>query len=193
MKFTRTAGVAVGLALTVAAAFPGVAGAETVTSEVSGGSLSLTSQPVTFTSTALNGANQTKTATPGSAWSLSDARGTGAAWTATISATAPTSAAGSVETTARTISVGNLSVSTGTVTAGTGSDPTTNITGASSLALSGSAQTLISSTGTSKGTYTFSPTFSLVIPANAFRSNYSGAVDSTALNAYSSTVTLSIS
>lgn len=192
MKFTRTAGVAVGLALTVAAAFPGVASAETVTSEVSGGSLSLTSQPVTFTSTALNGANQTKTATPATPWSLSDARGTGAAWTGTISATAPTSAAGTVETTARTISVGNLSVSAGTATAGTGSDPITNITGASALALSGSAQTLISSTGTNKGTYTFSPTFSLLIPANAFRSNY--AVGTTgALNAYISTVTLSIS
>lgn len=193
MKFTRTAGVAVGLALTVAAAFPGVASAETVTSEVSGGSLSLTSQPVTFSSTALNAANQTISAQPGSAWELKDARGTGAAWTATVSATAPTSAAGTVETTARTISVGNLSVSTGTVTAGTGSDPTTNITGASSLALSGSAQTLISSTGSSKGTYTFSPTFSLLIPANAFRSNYSGTVGSSALNPYSSTVTLSIS
>ena len=29
----------------------------------------------------LNGANQTITATPSTAWSLSDARGTGAAWT----------------------------------------------------------------------------------------------------------------
>lgn len=193
MKFTRTAGVAVGLALTVAAVFPGVAGAETVTSEVSGGSLALTSQPVTFASTALNGANQTITATPATAWSLSDARGTGAAWTATVSATAPTSAAGTVETTARSIVVGNLSVSAGTVTAGTDSDPTTNITGASSLALSGSAQTLISSSGTNKGTYTFSPSIDLLIPANAYRSNYSGAVGSTALNAYVSTVTLSIS
>jgi hypothetical protein len=84
-------------------------------------------------------------------------------------------------------------VSTVTVTAGVGSDPTTNITGASGLALSGSAQTLISSSGTNKGTYTFSPTFSLLVPANAFRSNYSGTVGSSAVNSYTTTITLSIS
>ena len=193
MRFTRTAGAAMGVALTVAAAFPGPAGAETVTSAVHGGALSLTSQPVTFNAATLNGANQTISASPASPWSLTNARGTAAGWTATISATDPTSPGGSVETTDRTIPVGNLSVSTGTVTAGVGSDPTTNITGASGLALSGSAQTLISSSGTSKGTYTFSPTFSLLVPANAFRSNYSGTVGSSAASAYTSTITLSIS
>jgi hypothetical protein len=193
MKRTRTAGLGVLFALTAAAALPGVAGAETITSPVSGGALSLTTQPVTFSGATLNGANQTVTASPDSAWSLTDARGTGSAWTATISASAPTSAAGSVETTARDIAVGTLSVNAGVVAAGTGSDPATNITGASSLALSGSDQTLISSTGSSKGTYTFSPSFSLLIPANAFRSNYSGVVGSTPLNAYTSTLTLSIS
>jgi hypothetical protein len=193
MKFKRSVGVAMGLAVAVAALLPGAAGAETITSPVAGGTLALTTQPITFASATLNGANQTITATPSTAWSLSDSRGTGAAWTATISATAPTSAAGSVETTARSIVVGNLSVTTGTVTAGAGSDPTTNITGASSLALSGTAQTVISSTGTNKGTYTFSPSVAFAIPANAFRSNYSGAVGSTSLNAYTSTITLSIS
>jgi hypothetical protein len=193
MRFTRTAGAAIGLALTVAAVLPGRAGAETVTSAVHGGALSLTSQPVTFNTATLNGANQTISASPASPWSLTNARGTPAGWTATISATNPTSTGGSVETTDRTIPVANLSVSTGTVTAETGSDPTTNITGASGLALSGSAQTLISSSGTSKGTYTFSPTFSLLVPANAFRSNYSGTVGSSAASAYTSTITLSIS
>jgi len=193
MKFTRTAGVAVGLALTVAAAFPGMARAETATFEVTNGTLSLTSQPITFTTTALTGANQTKTSEAASAWILTDARGTGAAWSATVSATAPTSVAGTVDTVARTIPVGNLSVSTGTPTAGTGSDPITNITGASSLALTGTAQSLISSTGTNKGTYTFSPTVSLSIPANVFRSNYFGAVGSTAILPYISTITLTTS
>jgi hypothetical protein len=193
MRFTRTAGGAVGLALTLAAAFPGTAQAETITSSVYGASLTLTSQPVTFNAATLTGANQTISASSGSAWSLTNARGTSTGWTATISATDPTSTGGSVETTNRTIPVANLSVSTGTVTAGTGSDPTTNITGASGLALSSSAQTLISSSGTNKGTYTFTPTFSLVIPANAFRSNYEDAVGTSAFKPYTSTVTLSIS
>jgi len=181
-------------ALAVSAALlplaPGIASAETVTSEIDGGALSLTTQPISFTTTALTGANATITATPGSAWSLVDARGTGAAWTATISSTALTSAAGTTETTARTIAVGQQSMTNGTVTAGTGSDPITNIT-STGVTLSGSGQTFIASSGTNKGTYTFSPTLSLAIPANAFRSNY--AVGSSgAKNPYTATITLTI-
>jgi hypothetical protein len=193
MKFNRIAGAALGLAVTAAALLPGVAGAETVSSALTAGGLSLASQPITFANTTLTGANQTITATPTSPWTLSDSRGTGSAWTATISATAPTSAAGTVETLARTIAVGNLGVTAGTVSGGTGSDSATNISGASGLALTTSAQTLVSSTGNNKGNYTFSPGFSFAIPANAYRSNYSAAVGTTALNPYISTLTLTIS
>jgi hypothetical protein len=194
MKFTRIAGVATGLALVVTAALPGVASAatETVTFTVAAGTLNLVSQPITFADTTYNGTDQTKTSNAGTAWVVTDARGTGAAWTATVSATAPTSAAGTVETTARTIPVGNLRLTTGTATAGTGSDPNTNITGASNMALSGSDQTLIASSGVNKGTYSFSPSISLLIPASAYRSNYFGAVG-TALNPYISTLTLTTS
>jgi hypothetical protein len=171
---------------------PGVANAETVTATLTSGSLALSTQPFAFGSNALTGANTNLTATPGSPWSVVDARGTGAAWTATISSTALTSAAGSVETSARTILVGQMSMANGTVTAGTGADAITNITN-SPVTLTGSGQTFITSSGTNKGTYTFSPTLTLAVPANAYRSNYSAAVGGSSLNAYTATLTLSIS
>lgn len=167
--------------------------AETVTAGILGGALTLTSSPVVFANTALDGTNQTVTAQPLVPWNVVDARGTGAAWTATVSATDFISAAGSVETTQRTIPASNLKVSVGTPTAGLGSDPITNITGASNLTLSNNAKTLISSTGTSKGLYTFTPTFSLTIPANSFRPNYAGSIATSSVNAYVSTLTLTIS
>jgi hypothetical protein len=193
MRFKRISGLALGLALAAAAVLPTAAGAETVTSPLSAGLLSLTSAPIAFGSVAVTGADQTIDSIPGSAWGVGDARGTGAAWTGTISATDLTSAAGSVETVARTIPVGALSVTAGAATAGTNSDPTTNISGATGMALTASAQTLIASTGASKGSYTFVPSYSLVIPAAAFRSNYTAAVGSTALIPYVSTLTLTIS
>ena len=178
-----------GLAL---AAVP-AAHADTVESTVSGGSLAVTTAGATLSGVTLNGTNQTASGTASSAWSIKDARGTGAAWTVAVSATAPTSAAGTVETTARTLPVANVKVTTGTVTAGTGSDPTTNITGSTALAMSTTSQTLVASTGNSKGTYSLTPTFDLVVPANAYRSNYSGTVGSTTLNPYVSTLTYTIS
>lgn len=171
---------------------PGTAYAETVTSTLTGGTLSLATQPFAFSSTGLTGANATITAVPGSAWTVVDARGTGAAWSATISSTALTSAAGTVETTARTIAAGQMSMTNGTVTAGTGADATTNLT-STAVTLSGSGQTFLASSGTNKGTYTVSPTLALAIPANAYRSNYAGTVGSSSLNAYTATVTLTIS
>lgn len=190
MKLKRTAVLAATVALaTMAGALP--AHADTVTSQVSGGSLSVTTAGVALSAVTLNGSTQSASGTT-STWTITDARGTGAAWSATVTATTPTSAAGSVETTARTIAVSNLKVSTGTVTAGTDSDPASGITGSTNLALSTGSQTVISATADHKGTYTLTPSFTLSVPANAYRSNYSGAVGSTSLNAYSSTVTYTI-
>jgi hypothetical protein len=166
--------------------------AETVTAGVLGGALSLTSSPVVFSNTSLDGSNQTLSAQPLVPWTVLDARGTGAAWTSTISASDFISAAGTVDTTQRTFPASSLKVSVGSPTAGLGSDPITNITGASNLPLSGSAQTLMSSTGASKGLYTFTPTFTLTVPANAYRPNYAGNVGVSATNAYVSTLTLTI-
>jgi hypothetical protein len=171
---------------------PSTANAETVSSTLSGGTLTVTTQPFTFTAATLTGANTNITASPGTAWSLVDARGTGAAWTATISSTALTSAAGTTETTARTIEVGQLSMANGTVTAGAGADPISTTITSTPVTLSGTAQTYIASSGTNKGTYTFSPTMTLAVPANAYRSNYASGNTGTQ-NPYTGTLTLTIS
>lgn len=100
------------------------------------------------------------------------------------------SAAGNgIDTTARTLPVGNLTITFGVVTAGAGSDtaPTT-----SPVTLSGTEQTLVApAQGCGKGSYTVSPEFSLAVPANAYRSNFVGAVGS-AVNPYVSTITFTI-
>jgi hypothetical protein len=173
---------------------PGAANAATTTADVTltGGSLAIAPAAFAFGSSALTGSANTLTATAAN-WTVTDARGTGAAWTATISSTALTSAAGSVDTVARTIAVGQMSMVNNAVTAGSGSDPTTNITSTPVPTLTGAGQTFIASSGTNKGSYTFAPTLSLVVPANAYRSNYSGVVGGSALNAYTATLTLTIS
>jgi hypothetical protein len=189
----RTIAAALGVgALTCAVVAPS-AMADTVESTVSGSNLTATTSGATLAGVTLDGTTQTTAAAAStSAWSIKDARGTGAAWAVSVTATTPTSAAGSVETTARAIAVGNLKMSTGTVTAGADSDPIANITGSTDLALATTSQTLISSSGTNKGTYSLTPTYTLTVPANAFRSNYAGAVGSTALNPYVSTLTFTI-
>lgn len=166
--------------------------ADTAESTVSGSNLTVTTFGATLAGVTLNGATQTTAEQPSSsAWTIKDMRGTGAAWSVSVTATVPTSAAGTTETTARTIAVSNLKMTTGTVTPGTDSDATTNITGSTSKAMSTTSQTLISSSGTNKGTYTLTPTYALTVPANAFRSNY--AVGSSgALNPYVSTLTYTI-
>lgn len=166
--------------------------AETASVTLTGGTLTISTQPFAFSNTPLTGAAQSVNASPGSAWSVTDGRGTGAAWTATISSTALTSAAGSVETSVQTIAVGQMSTVDGTITAGTGADATTNIT-TTGVTLSGSGQTFLASSGTNRGSYTFTPTMTLAIPANAYRSNYAGTVGSSALNPYTATLTVSIS
>jgi hypothetical protein len=189
---TRKLALAVAVGIVGSTAFLGVANAETASVTLTAGTLTISTQPFAFANTAVTGASQNINASPGSAWNVTDARGTGAAWTATISSTALTSAAGSVENVARTIGVGQLSMVNGAVTAGSGADATTNIT-SSGVTLSGSNQTFIASSGTNKGSYTFTPTMTLAIPANAYRSNYSGTVGSSGLNAYTATLTISIS
>lgn len=138
----------------------------------------------------LDGSNTQAATGSSTQWSITDARGTGAAWTLSVSATVPTSAAGSTELTARTLPVGNLTITPGAITAGAGSDAATGIT-APALTMLTTSQALVAAEATHKGTYTLTPSFSLAIPANAFRSNY--AVGSSgALNPYTTTVTYTI-
>jgi hypothetical protein len=190
----KAAAVSLGLAaLVTGVAAPGAAWADTVESTVSGSNLTVTTSGATLSGVTLNGATQTTpSASSTSAWTIKDSRGTGAVWSVSVSATTPTSAAGTAETTARTIAVSNLKASTGTITPGTDSDSATGITGSTDLALSTSSQTLISATADHKGTYTLTPTYTLSVPANAYRSNWPGAVDTGSLNPYSSTLTYTI-
>lgn len=154
--------------------------------------LDVTTSDIDFPDLTLDGTTKTTTAIAAT-WTITDARLVSQPWTVTISATDPTSAAGTVETTARSIAASNLVVSTGVFTGDLLSDPPTNILGASNLVLSSTPQTLASTTGNSQGIYSYTPTFSLTMPANAFRSNYSGAVGSSSLNPYTSTITVTIS
>ena len=164
--------------------------AEQVGSAVAGGDLKATTAVATLAGVTLDGYNQDVTGVS-TEWTITDARGTGVKWALSASATNLTSAAGSFDTTPRTIAVGNLSITPGTVTAEPGSDASTNIA-APLLQLSTSEQPLVSTPGESKGSYTLTPTFSLTIPANAYRSNYAAAIGSTLLNPYISTITFTI-
>lgn len=188
-KITKATGVLVAVGILLAAAVsPAMAG--DVGSTVTGGTLTASTAGATLSGVTLNGSN-TQTATGSSTeWTITDARGTGADWALSASATVFTSAAGSTELTARTIAVTNLTITPGTITAGTGAD-TAPTAGAVAIATAGTAQALISATGPTKGTYTLTPTFSLAIPANAFRSNYTTG-SSGALNPYTSTITYTI-
>jgi hypothetical protein len=165
--------------------------ADTLESTVEGGSLTAATFGATLSGVTLDGITA-KTATGTTAeWTLADGRGTGSSWTLSVSASDFTSAAGTVETTVRTIPVGALEVLPGTVTATAGSDPATSIT-ASNLTLSETPQALITAAGPNKGSYNVTPSFSLTVPRNAYRSNYSDEVGSSTLNPYVSTVTYTI-
>ena len=190
-KITPLAGALVAAGLLVGfGSLP--AQADTVDSTISGGALTSSTSAATLSAVTLDGTNtQTSTGVAPSAWSVTDARGTGSAWTLSASATDLISAAGTVEATARTIPATALTVTPGAVTAGSGSDSVANIT-APALTLSNSSQALLAAVGPDKGTYSFTPSFSLAVPANAYRSNYSGAVGSSPLNPYTSTLTYTI-
>jgi WxL domain surface cell wall-binding len=190
-KITPFAGVLVAAGI-VASLGSLPAQADTVGSTLSGGTLTSSTSAPTLSAVTLDGSNtQTSTGVAPTAWTVTDARGTGAAWTLSVSATDLTSAPGTVETTVRTIPASALTVTPGDVTAGSGSDPVDNITDPA-LVLSNTSQALVSASGPDKGTYTFTPSFSLAIPANAYRSNYTGAVGSSDLNPYTSTLTYTI-
>lgn len=192
-KTMKGALVALGTCVVLAvAATPAMADSNSISSTVSAGTLTETTSGATLSGVTLNGSStQTATGTASSQWSITDARGTGAAWTLSVAATDFSSAAGTVDTTARTLPAADLTITPGTVTAGTGADPATNIT-ASPLTASTSAQALVAAAGPDKGTYTLTPSFSLAIPANAYRSNYAGTVGSSAVNPYTSTLTYTI-
>ncbi|TFD72638.1 ice-binding family protein [Cryobacterium gelidum] len=156
------------------------------------GDLTATTAGATLSAVTLLGTQPQVATGVSSLWTIIDARGTGAAWTLSVSATTPTSAAGTVETQDRVLPVNNLSIAPGTITTGPNTDAATDIT-APTLALSTSPQTLIATTGPHEGTYLLTPTYSLIIPSNAYRSNYSGAIEDSPMNPYVTVLTFTIS
>jgi len=188
-KITRISGIVAVVGIMFAAGLA-PASADTVNSTISGGTLTSTSAGATLSGVTLDGTN-TQVATGSSTqWSITDARGTGANWSLSVNATVLTSAVGDTDLTERTIPVENLTISPGAITAGAGADAATGIS-APDITMLATDQALVTATGPQMGTYTLTPSFSLAIPANAFRSNY--AVGSTgALNPYTTTVTYTI-
>ncbi|TFD64567.1 ice-binding family protein [Cryobacterium sp. Hb1] len=156
------------------------------------GDLTATTAGATLSAVTLLGTQPQFAMGVSSLWTIIDARGTGAAWTLSVSATTPTSAAGTVETQDRVLPVNNLSIAPGTISTGPNTDAATDIT-APTLALSTSPQTLIATTGPHRGTYLLTPTYSLIIPSNAYRSNYSGAIENSPMNPYVTVLTFTIS
>ncbi|TFD90447.1 hypothetical protein [Cryobacterium serini] len=90
---------------------------------------------------------------------------------------------------ARTLPASNLVITPGTITAGTGSDAAPTV---GAVTISNVAQSLVYTTTLGKGTFTLAPTFDLNVPADTYRSNYSAAIGSTAVNPYVSTITFTI-
>ncbi|MBC7517688.1 MAG: DUF3494 domain-containing protein [Microbacteriaceae bacterium] len=156
------------------------------------GTLTATSDSVTLTGVLLNGTSTQYSTGQSKGWSIADLRDSGAGWTMSVSATDLVSAGGSVESVARVLPPANLEIDPGTITSSSGADTTANLT-STSLMMSGASQSMVASSGSSRGTYAFNPTFRLSIPAEAFRSNFSGEINASPLNPYITVLTVTIS
>jgi hypothetical protein len=191
--FTKTAGIiiATGILFSVALSpAQAVDSTDTINATVSAGNLTADpTAPDSMSAVVLDGISAQASTGTASTWTITNARGTNTAWSLSVSATDFVSAAGTVDTTARTLPASNLVITPGTITAVTGSDAAP---AADPLTISNVAQSLVFTTTLGKGTFTLAPTFELSVPANTYRSNYSAAVGSTAVNPYVSTITFTI-
>ena len=192
--FTRITGVLASIGILLSVALSPAMAEDTfdVESTVTGGKLTATASAPSMSGVTLDGISTQESTGTSDEWTITDARGSGAVWSLSVTATDFISAAGQdVDKTIRSIDVENLTITPGDVTAGEGADTdalTTNV-----VEITEAAQSLVSASSTgNKGTYTLAPTFSLAIPANAYRSNFVGAVDSQQ-NPYVSTFTFTIS
>jgi hypothetical protein len=162
------------LVIAGAAATPGPARAGTVASvTVGAGTLSFISgtpsTAITFPSTTLNGTSQTITATL--AFSIGDATGSGAGWNVTATSTTFTSGSHTLPTTATTVQT----APTPTCNSATTCTPATNlVTFPYTLPAAATAPTATklfdSAANTGLGDQTFTPTWTLMIPAGAVAS-----------------------
>ena len=150
-------------ALTVS---PPPAGSEDVSFTLTGGSLSLTTNPVAFGTLELSGVDQTVDTTPLD-WVGTDATGTGAGWNVTVSSTDLTTAGG-------TITVDNLKLQLlepAIVTVSGNTKPVSQVL--SYQPLSGAALKILTAAATTgMGTYIFPPDFRLNVPAESVPGAY---------------------
>ncbi len=150
--------------LTVSVSPPG---AEDVSFTLTGGSLSLVTNPVDFGSTMISGVDQTMEDTPLD-WIGTDATGTGAGWNVTVSST-------DLTTTGGTITVDNLKLQlldSAIVKVSGNTKPVSQVT--SYQPLSGAALKILSAAATTgMGMYVFPPDFRLNVSAESVPGVYS--------------------
>jgi hypothetical protein len=182
-------------ATSVVALIPCLAGAayaETATATLTAGGVSMTTSTFAFGSSVLSGTDTSISVAATSAWTALNARGTDAGWTVTISSTDLVSAHGTVDLSDRTILANKVSMTMGAVSAVGGSDATGNISSATVNAMSSTPATFLTATGTSKGSYSFTPTLAIAVPASAYRSNWPGVVGTGSPNPYTATLTVTM-
>jgi hypothetical protein len=165
---------------------------DTISSAILGGALSaVVSAPTQMSPVILDGRSNRASIGRPDVWTITNARGSSAAWSLSVSATDFISAPGTLDTVERTVAVKNLTITPGIVTAHTseGADtaPTTE-----PVTVSGLPQALVWTSTLGKGTFTLTPEFSLNVPLNAYRSNFSGGIDGSVVNPFVSILTFTI-
>ncbi|TFD47340.1 hypothetical protein E3T55_15285 [Cryobacterium frigoriphilum] len=166
---------------------------DTISVAITGGPLTaVVTAPEAMSAVRLDGVTVQSSVGTASAWTITNARGSGAAWSLSASATDFISAAGSTDTDARTLPAESLTITPGSVTPFNGgvadaAPQTVPVT------MSHQAQALVWSPKLGKGAFALTPTFSLTVPANAYRSNFSADRETSPQNPYVSVLTFTIS
>ena len=165
---------------------------DTITATIMGGPLTaIVSAPTQMTAVIIDGRTSHASIGHPQEWTITNARGSSAAWSLSVSATDFISAAGTLDSLERTLVVENLTITPGVVTANTSEGADAAPT-AAPVIVSDQPQALVWTSTMGKGTYTLTPKFSLSVPPNAYRSNFSGAIDGSAVNPFVSVLTFTI-
>lgn len=122
---------------------------------------------IAFTTFKLDGTDQVDLEGTTGEWTAQDARGTGAGWYVTIVASTPTSTVGSHE-----IDVDNFEMTIPSVDTEAGNTAPTYLAFASAATLATQKNMLVAPAGTGMGTYTFTPEFTLDVPAETYAGAY---------------------
>jgi hypothetical protein len=184
--------LAVGLIAALSPSAKAVTSSDEISVSIVGGALTaVVSAPTRMTPVTLDGRSSYSSVGSPAEWTITNARGSGAAWSLSVSATDFVSAAGTLDTIERTVDVENLTITPGIVMPGTSAGADAAPT-ADPVTVSAQAQALVWTSTLGKGTFTLTPEFSLSVPPNAFRSNFSGAIDGSTVNPFVSVLTFTI-